>query len=299
MMRGRDHADDQPLLFGLNVPSAVGVGSDPLEDAVRAERLGFDFVSTNDHPNGAATHEAWTTLTWIAARTSRIKVASRVLGVPYRPPPLVAKMAATLQGLSEGRLILGLGGGSSDEGLEAFGVGPLGPRAKIDALEDAIQIIRGSWSQANFTFEGTMYSAHNVNIEPKPAAPIPIWLGTFGTRGLEITGRFADGWIPSHGLAPPDQVGEMRERVRDAARQAGRNPAALRYIYNVTIRVGHSREPKTKVVSGSADELVEQLVGFLDVGFDGMNFVTIGPDHEEQSTLLADLVLPAVRAQAR
>jgi alkanesulfonate monooxygenase SsuD/methylene tetrahydromethanopterin reductase-like flavin-dependent oxidoreductase (luciferase family) len=292
-----DRAAERQLLFGLNVPSGRGLESDPVEDALRAERLGFDFVSTNDHPNGTPTHEAWTMLTWIAARTSRIKVASRVLGVPYRPPPLLAKMASTLQAFSRGRLILGLGGGSSDEGLEAFDVGPLTPRAKIDALEDAIQIIRGAWSEPNFTFEGPMYSAHGVNIEPKPTEPIPVWLGTFGPRGLDITGRFADGWIPSHSMAPPDQARAMRERILEAARQAGRDAAALRCIYNVTIYVGYSRESKSEVVSGSADELVEQLLGFIGVGFDGMNFVTIG-DHEEQSALLAEHVLPAVRAQA-
>jgi alkanesulfonate monooxygenase SsuD/methylene tetrahydromethanopterin reductase-like flavin-dependent oxidoreductase (luciferase family) len=287
------------LIFGLNLSASADPGTNPLGAARRAEDVGFDFVSTNDHPNGTApSHELWTLLTWIAAGTSRIKIASRVLGVPYRPPAIVAKMAVTLQELSGGRLILGLGGGSSDEGLEALGVGPLSPRAKIDGLEDAIAVLRGMWSQRNFTFDGVSYSTNNANIEPKPATEIPIWLGTFGERGLALTGRLADGWIPSHGMAPPDQARSMRERVVEAARRAGRDPEMLRYIYNVTVRVGTSRESKTEVVSGSVDQLVEELLGFIGLGFDGLNLVTVGPDDEEQTELLARDVLPAVRELA-
>jgi alkanesulfonate monooxygenase SsuD/methylene tetrahydromethanopterin reductase-like flavin-dependent oxidoreductase (luciferase family) len=286
------------LIFGLNVSASADPGADPLAAAVRAEELGFDFVSANDHPNGTSpTHEVWTMLAWIAARTSRIKVATRVLGVPYRPPAILAKMAVTLQELSRGRLILGLGGGSSDEGLEAFGVGSLSPRAKIDALEDAIQILRGAWSQPNFVFEGHAYTARGVNIEPKPSIPIPIWLGTFGERGLALTGRLADGWIPSHGIAPPEEARVMRELVRAAAREAGREPDSLRYVYNIAIRVGDRRETEPDVVSGSPDRLAEQLLKFAQLGFDGMNFVTVGPDRDEESARLAGEVLPVLRAE--
>src|SRR5206468_1605420 len=103
------------------------------------------------------THEVWTMLTWIAARTSRVGIATRVLGIPYRPPAMVAKMAATLDLLSGGRLILGLGGGYSDEEFRAFGLGVPTPREKVDGLEDAIRIAQGLWTQSEFTFEGTRY----------------------------------------------------------------------------------------------------------------------------------------------
>src|SRR5437867_5920593 len=112
------------LLFGLNVSTSAVPEADPVAQARRAEELGFDFVSANDHPSGTTpTFELWTMLAWIAAATSRIRVASRVLGVPYRPPAMVAKMAETLDRLSGGRLILGMGGGSGDEELRAFGLG--------------------------------------------------------------------------------------------------------------------------------------------------------------------------------
>src|SRR5881397_3549821 len=117
------------LLFGLNVSKSVGPGSDPVADARKAEDLGFDFVSASDHLHGETpSFETWTVLSWIAARTSRIRVATRVLGVPYRHPPVVAKMAESFDRLSGGRLILGLGAGSSDEEFQSLGLEVRRPR---------------------------------------------------------------------------------------------------------------------------------------------------------------------------
>src|SRR5207244_12528316 len=110
---------------------------------------------SSDHPCGSSpTHETWTLLCFIAAATSRIRIATRVLGVPYRPPPMVAKMAETLQRLSGGRLILGLGGGSADDEHRALGLGVRSPREKVDGLEEAVRIIRGLWTERALTSEG-------------------------------------------------------------------------------------------------------------------------------------------------
>jgi alkanesulfonate monooxygenase SsuD/methylene tetrahydromethanopterin reductase-like flavin-dependent oxidoreductase (luciferase family) len=123
------------LLFGLSVSPSAAAGADPISDGRRAEELGFDFISTSDHPCGAdPTYEVLTTLSWIAAATSRIRIATRVLGVPYRPPAMVAKMAETLNRLSGGRLILGLGGGYSDGEFRAFGLRVPSPREKAERL---------------------------------------------------------------------------------------------------------------------------------------------------------------------
>ena len=108
--------------FGVSIiPSATG-RSDPVVQARRAEELGFDLVSIWDHPHGAnPSFETWTLMTWIAARTTRIHLASDVLGLPFRLPALTAKMAETLDRLSDGRLILGLGGGGDDEEFAGLG----------------------------------------------------------------------------------------------------------------------------------------------------------------------------------
>jgi alkanesulfonate monooxygenase SsuD/methylene tetrahydromethanopterin reductase-like flavin-dependent oxidoreductase (luciferase family) len=231
----------------------------------------------------------------VAAKTSRIKVASRVIGVPYRNPAMLAKMAATLAELSGGRLILGLGGGSSDEGMAAFGIEVITPRAKIDSLEDALKIVRGLWSGSSFTYRGAIHSVSSADLEPKPRRPIPIWLGTFGHRGLALAGRFADGWIPSLGMAPPERAREMRKRVLDAARQAGRDPEQVRCVYNVEVKLG-DRDPDPSIVSGSIEEVTERFLGFIRLGFTGFNLIPVGPEPELERERLAREVLAQVRS---
>jgi alkanesulfonate monooxygenase SsuD/methylene tetrahydromethanopterin reductase-like flavin-dependent oxidoreductase (luciferase family) len=171
------------LQFGLNVAADPTSGQDPVALAVRAEGLGFDFVSASDHLHGDhPTYEPWTLLAWIAASTSRLRVATRVLATPYRNPALVAKMAETFDRLSGGRLILGLGGGYVDEEFAAFGLRVPTARQKVDGLEEAIRVVQGLWSTKRLTFEGRLYHTAEAQVEPKPGHSIPIWLGTYGPR---------------------------------------------------------------------------------------------------------------------
>jgi probable F420-dependent oxidoreductase len=285
------------LLFGVNLSTSAAPGADPQRDATAAERLGFDFVSASDHPSGThPTYETWTMLAWVAAATSRIRIATRVLGVPYRPPAMVAKMAETLDRLSDGRLILGLGGGYSDEEFRAFGLTVPSPRDKVDGLAEAIDIARGLWSQRRFTYEGRLYHTDAADLEPKPDRRIPIWLGTYGNRALALTGRLADGWIPSLGSAPPDRAVVMRERVLAAARDAGRDPDQITCAYNLEIRVDDRPDTAPSVVAGPADAVAERLVGLVKLGFTTMNFMPVGPGTDEQAERLAREVVPAVRA---
>jgi alkanesulfonate monooxygenase SsuD/methylene tetrahydromethanopterin reductase-like flavin-dependent oxidoreductase (luciferase family) len=289
------------LLFGVDLSTSAAPGADPVRDARQAERLGLDFVSASDHPSGThPTYETWTMLTWVAAATSRIQVATRVLGVPYRPPAVVAKMAETLDRLSNGRLILGLGGGYSDDEFRAFGLRVPSPRDKVDGLQEAITIARGLWSERRFTHKGRLYRTDAADLEPKPDRRIPIWLGTFGNRALAVTGRLADGWIPSLGFAPPEQVVIMRERVLAAAREAGRQPDEITCAYNVPFRVGgrgdEGDDVATSVVSGPPGAVAERLAGFVALGFTAMNLMPVGPGRDEQIERLAREVIPEVRA---
>jgi alkanesulfonate monooxygenase SsuD/methylene tetrahydromethanopterin reductase-like flavin-dependent oxidoreductase (luciferase family) len=277
-------------LFGIGISASAAAGADPVGDARAAEELGFDFVSTSDHPCGTApTYEIWTLLTWIAAATSRIRLATRVLGVPYRSPAMVAKMAESLHRLSGGRLILGLGGGYSDEEFRAFGLGVPTPREKVDGMEDAIHIIRGLWSQRGFTYKGSRHHTEAADVEPKPETPIPIWLGTYGNRALEVTGRLADGWIPSLGFAPPAQAATMRERIMTAA--DGRD---LTCVYNLSVALG-TRSAEPGVLAGEPDEVVDQLREFARLGFTSFNFTPATADFRNQAERLATEVLPALR----
>lgn len=265
--------------------------------ARRAEALGFDFVAASDHLHGTSpTFETWTLLAWVAASTTRIAVVSDVLGLPYRQPAVLAKMAESLDRLSGGRLVLGLGAGGSDEEFSAFGLPLRSPGEKVDALEEAIAILRGLWADGSSTVDGRHYRTAGARIAPVPARPVPVWLGAYGRRSLELTGRLADGWLPSMPYAPPDVVPGMLARVRAAAEAAGRDPAELTYAYNVGVSVG-GRARGDRVVAGSVDEVVDRLAGLAAIGFTALNLWPAG-DAGDQVDRLGEDVLPRLRDAA-
>jgi alkanesulfonate monooxygenase SsuD/methylene tetrahydromethanopterin reductase-like flavin-dependent oxidoreductase (luciferase family) len=287
----------QQLTFGVGVSTSAEAGADPVAEARRAEDLGFDFVSASDHPSGQhPTYETWTMLTWIAASTTRIAVATRVLSLPFRPPALVAKMAESLDRLSNGRLILGLGAGYTDPELEGFGLPVPTTRQKFDGLVDAMHIMRGLWSEPGFTHEGIVHRTNAADMEPKAGRAIPIWLGTFGDRALAITGRHADGWIPTLGFAPADQLAVMRGKVIAAAEAAGRDAGDITCVLNAEVRVGDGPDPDA--LTGSPAEITARLREFIAAGFTGFNFMPSGPRPEEQLERIAKEVLPALRGTA-
>jgi probable F420-dependent oxidoreductase len=275
------------ILFGLDVPATTTPGEpvvDPVAAARAAEAAGFDFVSASDHPCGEdPSYENWTMLTWMLANTSRLRVLPRVLGMPYRRPAMVAKMAETLDRLSGGRLLLGLGGGYSDDEFRAFGIDVPTPRDKVDGLDEAIRVIRGLWTQPSFTFAGRIHRTEAATITPRPERPIPIWVGTFGPRALAVTGRLADGWIPSLGHAPPETIPALRDRIARAADGAGRSIEEITCGYHLD------------VPSGGTEEVVETLLGYLRLGFTAFNFRVAGADRDQRVHWLGTDVLPAVR----
>lgn len=284
------------LSFGLGIPAAPEPRYDPVAYGRSAEELGFDFLSISDHPAGTTdSYEAWTVLSWIAASTARIRLATRVLGVPYRPPAIVAKMAETFDRLSGGRLILGLGGGYSDEEFRAFGLATPTPREKVDGMEDAIRIARGLWSQPRFSYAGRVFHTDAADVAPRPEHRIPIWLGTFGDRALAVTGKLADGWIPSLGSAPPDQVTALRDKIFAAAEAANRDPGEITCAYHLEVDPSPDAPDEPWVVSGSVANIAETLAGFVKLGFTALSIVPGGPDRAETVERLAAEIIPAVR----
>jgi alkanesulfonate monooxygenase SsuD/methylene tetrahydromethanopterin reductase-like flavin-dependent oxidoreductase (luciferase family) len=285
---------NEELIVGLGVPTSAGPGTDPAGLAQEAERLGYDFVSAADHPCGRdPSYETTAMLTWIAARTSRIKVASRVLAVPFRRPAMVAKLATSLDLLSGGRFILGLGAGYSDEEITALGGPVLSPAEKVDGLAEAIQVIQGAWTQPGYTQQGRQHTVLNLEMEPRPARPIPIWLGTFGPRALTVTGRLADGWIPSLGYRPVEEFAAMRRRIDAAAEAAGRDPAQIRSILNLPIRLDATAEPQPDLITGSSQQVATQLQDLVTrYGFTGFNFLVKHPDDRQR---IAEEVLPLLK----
>jgi alkanesulfonate monooxygenase SsuD/methylene tetrahydromethanopterin reductase-like flavin-dependent oxidoreductase (luciferase family) len=274
-------------LLGIDVTTTLA--RDPVGSAVEAERLGFDFVSAFDHPIGTTpSYETWTLLTWIAAATSRVTVLSRVLAVPLRNPALLAKMAETLDRLSGGRVVLGLGGGYADAEFSAIGLPVPSPREKVAGLEDAVRIMHRLWTEPAVTHHGTVHRTERADIEPKAEHRIPLWLGTFGDRALAVTGRVADGWLPSLGQVPAGTLPAMRDKVLAAAAGAGRDPAELTLALNLSVHLGPDDDAD---LAGDPAEIVERVRELGELGFTTFSLQT----PRDQWERLAAEVLPAVR----
>jgi alkanesulfonate monooxygenase SsuD/methylene tetrahydromethanopterin reductase-like flavin-dependent oxidoreductase (luciferase family) len=286
-------------MFGVSISTLARPAADLVADARAAECLGFDLVSASDHPGaGHPVFETWTMLTWIAAATSRIAVLPRVLGVPFRAPALVAKAAESLDRLSGGRLILGLGAGGDDAEFRSLGLPARSPGGKLAGLEDAVRIIGGMWREPGFSYHGEVYGTDGAHLEPKPERRIPIWLGTFGDRALDLTGRVADGWIPSLGYRPDDQIPAMRQRVLDSAERHGRDPAAITCALNVEVQVGAHHRGSGQF-EGPPAKIAEGLQRFAAQGFTVFSLMPAGDDQAAQVERLAAEVLPALRARPR
>lgn len=283
-------------MFGTTVIPTVGGRTDPVEDALHAEELGFDLVTCWDHLHGdTPSFETWTLLTWIASRTERIRLGTNVMGLPYRHPTVIAKMAESLHRLSGGRLILGLGAGGSNDEFRAWGLDARTPAEKVEATEEAIELIRAMWTEPEVTYEGFHFRTDRAKLEPKPEPPIPIWVGAYGPRMLELIGRLGDGWIPSMSYLPPDRAEDRGKRIRRASEAAGRDPDAITFAYNVVVLVQDgAQDPSGRVIAGSSDEVARRLAEIVKRGFTCLNLWPRG-DRVGGRERLAKEVIPTVR----
>ena len=284
--------------FGTNLHTGVRSDVDVVAEALHAEQLGFDVVAIHrDALHGSdPSFEIWTLLSWLAARTSSIRVAPVVLALPHRHPAVLAKMAETLDRLSDGRLVLVLGGGGpmNEPAYGAFGLAQRSPREKVEALEEAIDILRGLWSTSGFSYAGQHFRTEGATIEPKPSHPIPLWLGVFGDQMIDLVGRKADGWFPTYQLLEPEQAYRKLEHIRKVAENVGRNPADITYAYNVPVLVEEGTVTTKGQIAGSAEEVARQLADLIRRGFTFLN-VWPGGEATRQRERLAREVLPIVR----
>lgn len=223
------------LEFGIFPTPDASQADLVLAMAETADVRGLDLVTIQDHPYNARHLDAWTLLSVIAARTTTVRVSPNVANLPMRPPVVLARSAATLDLLSGGRVELGLGTGAFWDAIAAAGGPRRTPGEATTALEEAITVIRGVWSgQGSVTVDGEHYRVRGLHAGPAPAHPIGIWLGSYKPRMLRLTGRLADGWLPSMGYAGPAELPDMNAAIDEAAHRAGRDPSAVRRLYNVS-----------------------------------------------------------------
>jgi alkanesulfonate monooxygenase SsuD/methylene tetrahydromethanopterin reductase-like flavin-dependent oxidoreductase (luciferase family) len=285
----------RPLLGIFPVPAAEGHGR-VVEQVLLADRLGLDLVGVQDHPYQRRFLDTWTLLAYLAGRTERIRLFPDVANLPLRSPALLAKAAASLDRLSGGRVELGLGAGAFWEAIAAWGGPARSPRESVDALEEAIPLIRRVWAgERGISSEGAHYRLAGAHGGPVPAHDIGIWLGAYGPRMMRLLGQLADGWVPSLPRLPLDEVAPRQDAIDDAARAAGRDPAEIVRIANLEGAIVDG--PVREWLHGPVDHWVEELARLVrDLRFDGF---VIGQDHADtlgQTERLAGEVAPLVRA---
>src|SRR5207247_2178200 len=187
------------------------------------------------HPYQRRFLDTWMLMADLLARTERITVVPDVANLPLRPPAPMANAAASLDLMSGGRFELGLGVGAFWDGVAAMGGPRRSPGESVDALSEAIDVIRLVWSEERtVSYEGRWYSLDALHPGPFPAHPIGIWLGAYRPRMLRLVGEKADGWIPSirEGITPED-LGASGRLIDEAAERAGRDPSAIVRLWNI------------------------------------------------------------------
>ncbi|MFH5823624.1 LLM class flavin-dependent oxidoreductase [Georgenia sp. AZ-5] len=282
------------LLLGSFLTPANADPQEVVRLAEASERAGLHLVTFQDHPYQPGFLDTWTLLSYVAARTERVRLSANVLNLPLRPPAVLARAAASLDLLSGGRLELGLGAGAFWDAIEAMGGRRLTPGQAVDALGEAIDVIRGTWDAGNLTplrVDGRYYRVDGAERGPAPAHDVGIWLGAYRPRMLRLTGRKADGWLPSLGYVKSlAELADGNAVIDEAAERAGREPAAIRRLLNVSGRFG---APSGQLPAGPPEQWVEQLALLtLEHGFSGY---ILGADDERVLRRFGEEVGPALR----
>ncbi len=294
------------LTLGLQLPSFTypGVTNDRLfqtiaQIATTAESSGFDSLFVMDHlfqlpfvgPPDDAMFESSVILSAIAARTSRVKLGAMVTGVTYRNPAFLAKVVTSLDVVSAGRAILGIGAAWHDVEHEAYGFSFPPPGERLDRLEEAVQICRLMFTQERPSFEGKHYRIHEALNSPRPVTPggPPILIGGGGERRtLQLVARYADA---SNIFGDPVEVRRKLDILERHCAEAGRDPAEITKTRLGTLVIGATTEDAARIgkemritrglsdedyalraLEGDPDTVAEKARALLDAGLDGLVF---------------------------
>jgi probable F420-dependent oxidoreductase len=260
--------------------------------ADKAEALGYDTVWFSDHiviptevksfypydPSGKMpfnpSEPYWEPLTvigYVAGRTSRLRLGTSVLILPYRNPIVTAKMLATLDVLSNGRMTLGAGVGWMEEEFKAIGLDTYSRRGAYS--DECIRIFRELWTKDNPSFEGEFHQFSNIRCEPRPVQPggLPIWIGGHTPQAIRRVARLGDGWQPLVQRPPADlPPAEMQEKIaqlRAFAQQAGRDPQRITLAMGSSIQFtdGAATGPRS-LFTGTPAQIVDTLRRYQELG---------------------------------
>ncbi len=325
------------LILALTVQGlAVSTYPDMVAVAQTAEEYGFDSVWLCDHfltlspddyakdagitagsggrqsvpPRSMPLLECWTALTALARDTTRLRLGTSVLCNSYRHPSVLAKMAATLDVISEGRLDLGLGAGWFEREFDAYGI-PFPPvRDRVSALGESLEVIKAVWTQPDPTYTGDFYTLNGAICNPPPVQRPhpPLWVGGEGKRVQRIAAKFAQGlnvrwWSP-------EQVIARRSFLAQACESAGRDPETLRLSVMLLLAPTESGEqeariraefasiPESGLITGSADRCVERIGEYQDCGVDQLLLTVPHMVRSDYFHIIGRDVIPSIKPAA-
>ena len=283
-----------PLQFGTFLTPAAEDPDRTVRLAETTEEAGLDLATFQDHPYNPGFLDTWTLLSWVAARTSRLRVAGNVLNLPLRPPAMLAQAAASLDRLSSGRFELGLGAGAMWDAIAGMGVERLTPGQAVASLDEAIDLIRQVWdtdTDAPVRVEGAHHRVAGMHRGPEPAHRIGIHVGAYKPRMLRLVGTKADGWLPSTGYLQIEDLAPANRTIDEAAHEAGRDPREIRRALNL---MGTALTPrKHGFLQGPPEQWVEELLPL--VLEQGISTFVLGTDDPRTIHTLGEEIAPALR----
>jgi probable F420-dependent oxidoreductase len=303
------------MQIGFNMPTGGHLATaDALAQlATEGEALGYDFATFSDHiiiptdiaarypysetgefPAGARAgrHDQLTEMAFVAAKTTRLRLVGSVMVVPHRPAVLTAKMLATIDVLSKGRLTVGIGAGWLREEFEALGTPPFDQRGAV--TDEYLQAFRELWTNPNPRFEGKYTKFANVAFEPKPVQKPhpPIWIGGESGPALRRVARLGDGWYPI-GTNPQNRLDTLPrlkggiERLHKLVRDAGREPSSITLAYRLQNHgeaiPAKSDDGNRRLFAGSPADLAGDIRALRDLGISACDFSFTGRDTVEAS----------------
>jgi alkanesulfonate monooxygenase SsuD/methylene tetrahydromethanopterin reductase-like flavin-dependent oxidoreductase (luciferase family) len=288
--------------FGFSLTPAIGSLESHLQLVRAAEESGLTLVGVQDHPEFPGFLDTLSLIGILLARTERLSFFTDVANTPLRLPAMLAKTAATLDLLSDGRFELGLGAGGYLDAIAALGGPELTPSESVSALEQAIFVIRAMWSgNREVSIAGSHHTLRNVDSGPAPAHPIGIWIGAQSPRMFALTGRLADGWAaPLPAYVPYEKWAPAQDAIDDAAIRAGRDPGSITRIGQVagsiTDAPGEEWEPVGAApIRGTAEQWAEVIDRLIrELRFDTIIFWPESPTVEQVERFARDVV-PRIR----
>ena len=284
----------RPLSFGVSLDPSAGAWAQTRRLARMAEDSGLDYLAVQDHPYQPGHLDAWTLITHLSAATGRISFLTDVADLQLRPPVMLAKAAASLSVLTDGRIQLGVGGGGIPDAIASMGGPARRGQDMVAFAEESLGLLRTALSGGVVRLHSQYHAVGGYRAGPVSSKPVELWLGAQKPRMLAVAGRLADGWIsPLNIYVPPQEVPSRQRIIDEAVADAGRDPRTLRRVYNVIGVIGDHGDGPGLVgdVRRWADSLAEWAV---ELGFDTFVFWP-ATDPEQQLALFAAEVVPAVR----